>query len=68
MTYLLTKRFTNARRLSPFNNGRAGHYASFNLIQLDTMASTRGVDQLDWLYSFGPGVARAILSAISRVR
>ncbi len=38
---------------------------SFGLIQLDTMASTEWVTEVGWLYSFGPGGARALLSAIA---
>jgi uncharacterized membrane protein len=38
---------------------------SFALIQLDTMVSAEWIDELGWLYSFGPEGARAILSAIA---
>lgn len=38
---------------------------SFLLIQVDTWVGTKLVQQLGWLYTFGPEGARAILSAIA---
>src|SRR5689334_15337853 len=42
-----------------------GVILSFALVRLDTVVSAERIDELGWLYSFGPEGARAILSAIA---